>query len=46
MERLHAELKRSTEGGGEKYVKRHVERGKLLPRDRVALHIFFATTFG
>jgi acetyl-CoA carboxylase carboxyltransferase component len=37
VERLHAELKRSTEGGGEKYVKRHVERGKLLPRDRVEM---------
>ena len=35
--RLRAELKRSTEGGGEKYVKRHVERGKLLPRDRVEM---------
>jgi acetyl-CoA carboxylase carboxyltransferase component len=35
--RLHAELKRSTEGGGEKYVKRHLERGKLLPRDRVEM---------
>jgi acyl-CoA carboxylase subunit beta len=37
VERLHAELKRSTEGGGEKYVKRHIERGKLLPRDRVEM---------
>src|SRR6267378_3930872 len=37
VERLHAELKRSTEGGGEKYVKRHVERGKLLPRHRVEM---------
>jgi len=37
VERLHAELKRSTEGGGEKYVQRHRERGKLLPRDRVEL---------
>src|SRR5215831_3726743 len=37
VERLRAELKRSTEGGGEKYVKRHVERGKLLPRDRVEM---------
>ena len=35
VEKLRAELKRSTEGGGEKYVKRHVERGKLLPRQRV-----------
>src|SRR5437660_5062449 len=37
VERLRNELKRSTEGGGEKYVKRHIERGKLLPRDRVEL---------
>jgi acetyl-CoA carboxylase carboxyltransferase component len=37
VERLHRELKRSTEGGGEKYVKRHTERGKLLPRDRVEM---------
>src|ERR1039457_5694757 len=35
VERLGAELKRSTEGGGEKYVKRHIERGRLLPRERV-----------
>jgi acetyl-CoA carboxylase carboxyltransferase component len=37
LERLRTELKRSTEGGGEKYVKRHRERGKLLPRDRVEM---------
>jgi acetyl-CoA carboxylase carboxyltransferase component len=37
LERLRSELKRSTEGGGEKYVKRHIERGKLLPRDRVEM---------
>lgn len=37
VERLRTELKRSTEGGGEKYVKRHLERGKLLPRDRVEM---------
>jgi acyl-CoA carboxylase subunit beta len=37
LERLRAELKGSTEGGGEKYVKRHLERGKLLPRDRVEM---------
>src|SRR3984885_13630274 len=34
---LRTELKRSTEGGGEKYVQRHLERGKLLPRERVEL---------
>jgi acyl-CoA carboxylase subunit beta len=37
IERLRTELKRSTEGGGAKYVKRHLERGKLLPRDRVEM---------
>jgi acetyl-CoA carboxylase carboxyltransferase component len=37
VERLRAELKRSTLGGGEKYVQRHLERGKLLPRERVEL---------
>jgi acetyl-CoA carboxylase carboxyltransferase component len=37
LDRLGAELKRSTEGGGEKYVKRHLERGKLLPRERVEM---------
>lgn len=37
IDRLRAELKRSTVGGGEKYVQRHIERGKLLPRDRVEL---------
>jgi acetyl-CoA carboxylase carboxyltransferase component len=37
VERLRGELKRSTQGGGEKYVQRHLERGKLLPRERVEL---------
>jgi len=35
IERLRAELKRSTEGGGAKYVERHKAKGKLLPRERV-----------
>src|ERR1700693_6553763 len=35
VEKLRVELKRSTAGGGEKYVQRHLERGKLLPRERV-----------
>jgi acetyl-CoA carboxylase carboxyltransferase component len=35
VEKLRAELSRSTLGGGEQYVKRHLARGKLLPRDRV-----------
>jgi acetyl-CoA carboxylase carboxyltransferase component len=37
VDQLRSELKRSTEGGGEKYVQRHLERGKLLPRERVEL---------
>ena len=37
VSRLRAELKRSTQGGGDKYVQRHLERGKLLPRERVEL---------
>ena len=37
VERLRTELRRSTEGGGEKYIKRHLERGKLLPRDRIEM---------
>src|SRR5262245_22507538 len=37
VDRLSAELVQSTRGGGEKYVKRHRERGKLLPRDRVEM---------
>ena len=35
IDRLRAELKRSTEGGGSKYIERHRARGKLLPRERV-----------
>jgi acetyl-CoA carboxylase carboxyltransferase component len=37
VERLRTHLRGSTEGGGEKYVRRHIERGRLLPRDRVEL---------
>lgn len=37
VERLQGELIKSTLGGGEKYVKRHIERGRLLPRDRVEM---------
>src|SRR5437016_3690977 len=37
VDRLRGELKRSTQGGGEKYVQRHLGRDKLLPRDRVEL---------
>ncbi len=35
-EDLHAELARVRAGGGEKAVAKHLARGKLLPRDRVA----------
>ena len=34
-ERLAGELAKSREGGGERYVQRHLKRGKLLPRERV-----------
>ena len=37
IEKLRVELKGSTVGGGEKYVQRHLDRGKLLPRERVEL---------
>ena len=37
LERLKQALAASTAGGGEKYVKRHLSRGRLLPRDRVEL---------
>ncbi len=37
VERLREELKRSTFGGGEQYVQRHVARGKLLPRERIEM---------
>lgn len=32
---LRTELLRSTKGGGDQYVKRHIARGKLLPRERI-----------
>ncbi|MEO6726922.1 MAG: carboxyl transferase domain-containing protein [Blastocatellia bacterium] len=37
VERLKEELKKSTLGGGEQYTKRHVARGKLLPRERIEM---------
>lgn len=36
-ERLKKELARSIEGGGEKYRRRHLESGKLLPRERIEM---------
>jgi acetyl-CoA carboxylase carboxyltransferase component len=35
VQKLHEHLARARAGGGEKYVKRHLERGKLLPRQRI-----------
>src|ERR1700752_3097936 len=35
--KLRSELERSTKGGGEQYVKRHLARGKLLPRERIEM---------
>ncbi len=37
VERLKEELKKSTLGGGEQYTKRHIARGKLLPRERIEM---------
>ncbi len=37
--KLHGYLKRARAGGGERYVKRHLDRGKLLPRQRVDLFL-------
>jgi acetyl-CoA carboxylase carboxyltransferase component len=37
VETLKAELVRSTKGGGEQYVKRHLARGRLLPRERIEM---------
>src|SRR5881409_1370560 len=34
---LHEQLALARAGGGEKYVARHRERGKLLPRERIEL---------
>jgi len=35
LARLSAALEKSREGGGEKYVKRHLSRGRILPRERI-----------
>ncbi len=37
LEKLAAALTKSRAGGGEKYIKRHRDAGKLLPRERVEL---------
>ena len=36
-DKLQENLARARAGGGEKYTKRHVDRGKLLPRQRVEM---------
>jgi len=35
--KLHDKLAKARAGGGDKYVTRHIERGKLLPRERVRM---------
>ena len=37
LEEVHAEHAKALAGGGDKYVKRHHERGKLLARERIEL---------
>jgi len=37
VERLEAALAVARAGGGEKYVERHIAKGKLLPRERIEL---------
>jgi acetyl-CoA carboxylase carboxyltransferase component len=35
LEAVRADLRRAREGGGGRYLSRHTERGKLLPRERI-----------
>jgi acetyl-CoA carboxylase carboxyltransferase component len=42
---LDAEQAKAVAGGGQKYVDRHHERGKLLPRERIELLIDEASAF-
>ena len=37
IEKLKSQLADSTKGGGEQYVKRHLARGRLLPRERIEM---------
>ncbi len=39
VEKLRAALSSTTKGGGEKYVKRHLSRGRLLPCERIEMLI-------
>jgi len=45
IEALHAEQAKAVAGGGEKYVARHKERGKLLARERIELLIDEGSAF-
>lgn len=45
LDELRERLAKVHEGGGEKYVKRHRERGKLLARERVELLLDPGTPF-
>ena len=45
VEDLHARLARVAEGGGEEARRKHLARGKLLPRDRVAMLLDPGTPF-
>ena len=45
LEALDAEHAKAVAGGGEKYVERHHERGKLLPRERIELLIDEGSAF-
>ncbi len=37
LAKIHEQLAKANAGGGEKYTKRHLDRGKILPRDRIEL---------
>mmetsp|Transcript_34247 Transcript_34247/g.67426 ORF Transcript_34247/g.67426 Transcript_34247/m.67426 type:complete len:1185 (-) Transcript_34247:312-3866(-) len=45
LEEYHRRLKVVSEGGGEKYVKTHRKRGKMLPRERINMIIDEGTKF-
>jgi acetyl-CoA carboxylase carboxyltransferase component len=45
LEALDAEHAKAVAGGGEKYVARHHERGKLLPRERIELLVDEGSAF-
>jgi acetyl-CoA carboxylase carboxyltransferase component len=45
LDLVHAETDKALGGGGEKYVQRHLSRGKLLPRQRIELLLDRDTPF-